>query len=65
MWGRLATCGRLSIGLPTSMQMPTRRVDNPPQADSLPHEFRTISNAAKSMRHWVANLPHKADSEIR
>jgi len=23
MWGRLATCGRVALGLPTSMQMPT------------------------------------------
>ncbi len=37
MWGRLATCGRLSIGLPTSVQMPTRPSTTRPQDAILPH----------------------------
>jgi hypothetical protein len=37
MWGRLATCGRLSIGLPTTLFKPARRVTNPLQVDNLPH----------------------------
>jgi len=57
-------CGRLSIGLPTSMQMPTRRVDNPPQADSLPHEFRSISNAGKSKWPWDTILPTQVGGQM-
>ena len=37
LWGRFSTCGRFSIGLPTSVQEPPRRVENPPQVENLPH----------------------------
>jgi len=37
MWGTLSACGRLSIGLGDRVQMPPRRVDNPPQVANLPH----------------------------
>jgi len=38
-WGRLLTCGRLSIGLapPTEFGAPKRRIANPPQDAILPH----------------------------
>jgi hypothetical protein len=36
-WGRFSTCGRFSIGPPASVQMPPRRVTNPPQVENLPH----------------------------
>jgi hypothetical protein len=52
MWGRLATCGRLSIGLPTSMQMPTRPSTGcpgtgPQDAIQMSHTFPSIGNAAE------------------
>jgi hypothetical protein len=37
MWGRLATCGRVALGLPTSVQMPTRPSTTRPQDTILPH----------------------------
>ena len=37
MWGRFSTCGRFSIGLPTSVPEPPGRVTNPPQVENLPH----------------------------
>jgi len=37
MWGRLSTCGRLSIGLGGICILVGRRVDNPPQVGNLPH----------------------------
>src|SRR2546428_475628 len=37
MWGRLAACGRLSIGLSKSAQHREWPVHNRPQAASLPH----------------------------
>ncbi len=36
MWGRLATCGRLAIGLKSFLHS-TRRIANPPQVANLPH----------------------------
>ena len=47
MWGRLATCGRVVLGLPTGMQMPTRPSTTRPQDTILPHNFRSISNIGK------------------
>jgi hypothetical protein len=37
LWGRFSTCGRFSIGLGGRVQMPPRRVENPPQVANLPH----------------------------
>ena len=51
MWGGLATCGRLTIGLPGSVQEPPRRVTNPPQVENLPH-----------IRHSVAALVRRPGS---
>jgi hypothetical protein len=66
MWGRLATCGPApgghpALGLPTSMQMPTRPstgcpLGAGPQDTILPHKFCSIPNIGKSMRYWVVNL---------
>ena len=39
MWGRFSTCGRFSIGLGGPIQMPARRVENPPQVENLPHRI--------------------------
>ncbi len=47
MWGRLATCGRVALGLPTSMQMPTRPSTTRPRVENLPHEFRSIPAIGK------------------
>jgi hypothetical protein len=40
MWGRMASCGRLAIGLwlAAAVQMTGRRVANPPQDAILPHK---------------------------
>jgi hypothetical protein len=35
-WGRLSTCGRLSIGLAVCKKI-RRPVNNRPQVDNLPH----------------------------
>ncbi len=45
MWGRLATCGRVALGLPTSVQMPTR------QETILPHELRGTPSIGDSKWH--------------
>jgi protein SCO1/2 len=42
MWGRISSCGRFSIGQPTSLQQPPRRVENPPQVENLPHKFWSV-----------------------
>jgi hypothetical protein len=39
MWGRLATCGRVVLGLVGICTLVGRRVDNPPQVNNLPHKF--------------------------
>jgi hypothetical protein len=59
MWGRFSTCGRFSIGLPTSVQMPPRRVEYPPQVENLPHKSRSLSGIGQSKRHWDGILPHE------
>ncbi len=55
LWGRLSTCGGLSTRLAGFCTLVGRRVDwvplGPPQADSLPHEFRRISDAGKTKWH--------------
>ena len=43
MWGRMASCGRLSIGLQSGgSSAPDRRVINPPQDAILPHSVREV-----------------------
>jgi hypothetical protein len=37
MWGRMASCGRVVLGLPTSVEMPTRPSATRPQVTNLPH----------------------------
>jgi hypothetical protein len=37
LWGRMASCGRVVLGLPISMQMPTRPSTTRPQVTNLPH----------------------------
>ncbi len=37
LWGRLSACGRVALGLPTSVQMPTRPSATRPQDAILPH----------------------------
>jgi MFS family permease len=60
MWGRLATCGGLSTRLGGIGTLVGRRVDNPPQADSLPHKFRSISDTGKTKWHCAANPRERA-----
>jgi hypothetical protein len=38
MWGRLATCGRVALGLGGPVTMTAKRVNSPPQVDNLPHK---------------------------
>jgi hypothetical protein len=64
MWGRFSTCGRFSIGLPTSVQKPPRRVTNPPQVENLPHKFCSIPNTGKSMRHWAVSPPSRPPGRL-
>src|SRR5208283_4735912 len=68
LWGRLSACGRLSIGLGGRMQTSAgvkRRVDNPPQADSLPHKtfillaFLATAALAAPRQHVVFNRDWK------
>jgi hypothetical protein len=57
LWGRISSCGRFSIGLPTSAQEPPRRVKNPPQVENLPHNgiLRASMNAeARVEERWFA-----------
>jgi hypothetical protein len=52
MWGRFSTCGRFSIGLGGSVQMPPRRVKN------LPHKTCSISDSGQTeWRRADQNLP--------
>jgi hypothetical protein len=37
MWGRMVSCGRVVLGLPTIVQMPTRPSTTRPQVANLPH----------------------------
>jgi hypothetical protein len=37
MWGRMASCGRVALGLGGTTTEPPRRVKNPPQVENLPH----------------------------
>ncbi len=39
LWGRMASCGRLAIGLTIFLHI-TRRIANPPQVTNLPHMIR-------------------------
>ncbi len=58
MWGRMAFCGRVLLGLPASVPMPTRPIDNRPQVANLPHirhsDYCFINAAAPAI---PASLP--------
>jgi hypothetical protein len=51
MWGRMVSCGRVALGLPTSMQMPTRPSATRPQVANLPHI------GALNLTHKYARTP--------
>ena len=48
MWGRLATCGRVALGLVGICTLVGRPSGTRPQDTILPHEFRSIPNAGKT-----------------
>jgi hypothetical protein len=39
LWGRMESCGRLTIGPPNFVFIPSRPIDNRPQDSILPHNY--------------------------
>src|SRR5271165_4010043 len=46
VWGRLSTCGRLSIGPP--LELGTRPISNRPQVNYLPHSREALMSVAQA-----------------
>ncbi len=56
LWGRMASCGRLAIGLTIFLHI-TRRIANPPQVTNLPHMIRINLRRSRAVRRHQFGEP--------